>query len=57
MARAGPRKVRKCSLEFKLGPPGQVGHRGICNRELFISEVLTCERLPIPARLVMEGDQ
>lgn len=32
----------------RLGPIGHFGHMGICSRELFVSEILTCEATPKP---------
>jgi hypothetical protein len=44
-ARVGPTPTYRMTVRGRLGPAGRFGHMGICRRELFIDEVLACERL------------
>ena len=43
-ARAAAGRTYRMSVRGRLGPDGHFGHKGICSRELFIDEVLSCER-------------
>ena len=46
----GPARYFRMRVRGRLGPKGSFGHRGICNRELVISEVLDCEETSTPGK-------
>jgi len=41
--RHSPGRFYDIRVRGRLGPPGRFGHMGICKRELFVDEVLSCE--------------
>jgi len=46
----GPARYFRMRVRGSVGPRGSFGHRGICTRELFISEVLDCEETSTPGK-------
>ena len=46
--RAGPARFYRMRVRGRLGPKGHYGHKGICDRELHVSEVITCEETRQP---------
>ena len=47
--RSNPRYFRM-RVRGTIGPKGAYGHRGICSRQLQVSEVLACEETSTPGR-------
>ncbi len=46
----GPARYFRMRVRGRLGPKGSFGHRGICRRQLFISEVIACEETSTPGK-------
>jgi hypothetical protein len=48
--RRGPGRVYRMRVRGRVGPRGHFGHKGICDHELHISEVLECVETSTPGR-------
>jgi len=45
-----PARYFRMKIRGTLGPEGHFGHKGICSRQLTISEVISCEETKTPGK-------
>lgn len=47
-SRRGPARFYRMRVRGRVGPTGYYGHKGICERELRVSKVISCEETDRP---------